>query len=244
VSDKNIPYWRDLSFKSLEKFCKELKTDPDLILLAEYTELKGKGLRKQAHKKLNEFIVSALRFEETKNRSLVKLICQKKLEWGFTADLFDSYPLTNQVIVPTLKQWVADEPQNPEPLKWLGLFYYGNENYSEHDSGYFTALEQSLALNPKDNVVRKALIQRYLDCIDYSTHHLMSDSGYIGDPSEDLEMCTTIEAHLKNLQDKDAQVTLTRELNKYRHMIQNYQRYVSVDVKMSFAEWCLTKSPL
>ena len=248
---KKMPYWRDSAFETLDKFSKELRENPDYILLAEYAALKEKGLRKQAYTKLNGFIALTCSFADTKRRELVHLICQRHEQWEpFNLEqwepfnLFNTYPLINKVILPTLKQWIADEPQNPEPLKWLGLYYYGDSNYSINDSGYFTALERSLSLNSNDDIVRKVLIRRYLDCIDYSIHEVISDSYYIGDPSEDLVLCSTIEEHLQNLPDKNVQITLSEQLKGYRHMIQDWQKYISANVKMSFTEWrCSKKLP-
>lgn len=211
---KKIPYWRDLSFQSLDNFSKELKIDLNFSLLAEYAKLKEKGLRKQAFSKLNEFIILAHSFDDSKKHRLVQLICQTKLNWGANSDLFDSYPLTSKIIVPTLMQWISDEPQNPEPLKWLGLFY------SLGSDRYLTALEQSLSLNPEDDVVRKELISRYLSQLEYSTHHL-NENFYIGNPSDDLKLCLTIRSCLKDVQDKNAQTLLSEELEKYSQMIQD-----------------------
>lgn len=244
MSDKTIPRWHDLSFGSLNQFSKELKANPDFILLAEYAELKEKGLRKQYHKKLDEFIVLASNFAETKRRNLVQLICQKKAQWKSYFNsfyLFDSYPLTNQFIVPTLQQWIVDESQNPEPLKWLGLFYYRNDINGDN---YFTALERSLALNPTDEIVQKELIRRYLDYLNYSIHHL-NDNFYIGDPSEGLKLCWRVGGYLKNVQDKNTRVAFSQELEEYRNLIYDWQKYKSASIKVSFFEWCHSKkSPI
>ena len=78
---KKMPYWRDSAFETLDKFSKELRENPDYILLAEYAALKEKGLRKQAYTKLNGFIALTCSFADTKRRELVHLICQRHEQW-------------------------------------------------------------------------------------------------------------------------------------------------------------------
>ncbi|MBX9804747.1 MAG: hypothetical protein K2Y18_03210 [Alphaproteobacteria bacterium] len=239
MSDKKYSgIWRESAFQALLNFNEELKKYPDFILLAEYADLREQGLRKQAFNKLNEFIIAASSFEESKKLELVQIICQMKLGSGRNSFLLDPQPLVTQVIVPTLRQWIVEQPKNFEPLKWLGLFFYHYSDDSD-DNLYFTYLEQSLALNPKDDVVRKVLIERYIDYLDYAMHHLLDaiNFGYIGDPANDLELCRTIEVCINGVQDKKDKAAFTKRLKEYRMMIEDWQEYIRANVKISFDEW-------
>lgn len=204
-------------------------------MLAEYAELKEKGLRKQALQKLNEFILFADKFTKMQKRKLVQLICQKYIELSQRFDhyyfQFDAQILTQNIIIPTLKKSIKDEPQNAEPLKYI-LLYQCNEDDC-------VMLELILSLTPKDENIRRLLIRSYLGHLAYAVHHLESDSGYIGYPTEDLKLCLYIEDHMKCIDDKDAQMVLLEELKKYRLLIQEYQEYRK-SIK-SFVEWRRSK---
>lgn len=230
--NRQTHYWRrdlDDPYRALSDLKSELSKVEDYRLLGEYADLKEKGLRKQSLVKINEFVRKAEEFPDSKRRELVRLWCQEKVRQPGDNYLFDSHPLTNEIIVPTLEKWAEDEPRNPEPLKWIGLFYG-----SEH---FFNALEKSLALNPDDDVVRITLVDGYLRTIDYSTHHL-SESFYLGEPSEDLKMCKRIRACLDDVKNEKAKSSLADELSEYQQMIHDWLDYSNNKFSESFPEWC------
>lgn len=209
---KKLKSWRQDACEALKALKSELNSVCEYKAFCEYLELKEMGLRKQSLEKINEFVSLAEAFSDAKRRELVSLICFKKLGWLDSNQLIDSYILTNKIIIPTLKKWAKDEPKNPEPLKWLGLFYWGGNE----------VLEECLNLNPDDEVVRLIIITRYLDAICYSTHHL--DEGvYIGDPLEDLDICNKIKKHLSFVSDKETRLLHESVLSEYIQVIEHYQ---------------------
>jgi hypothetical protein len=252
----------DPQLNPLNNFKDELNKYPDYLLLSQYAELKGKGLRNQSFEALDKFILLAEKFTETKKRHLVRFICKIKKNYlsRRSSIKFDSYLLLEKVIFPTLKQWIEDEPLNPEPLKLAGLFYWGNDDRQvflekafalnpEDDEirdelisyGNPSFLEKFLILNPKNYEARKNLISHYINWINFSTHHLISDSAYIGDPNDDLKLCFAIEQHLKNLQDGNDKIRLSGELNECRDLIEDYKEYRKSKTRNSFEEWIHSK---
>ncbi|MBS0185704.1 MAG: hypothetical protein JSS34_05115 [Proteobacteria bacterium] len=249
----------------LVEFYQELKVDEDYFLLIEYLQMSIEVIKlrerasrkevvdfqKQATQKYLDFIAFMESFSEAKKRQLIHLICQKYIywlendpedEWRWKPHLSPPAILKRKDSLPILTQWIIDEPQNSEPFKWLGLFYFNTEGGLNLKDEYFTALERSLYLNPKDDIVRKVLISRFFAWIDFSTHHLLSDSGYIGSPTEDLKLCLKIETYIKDLQDRNDQERSNALLKEYREMIQGYQEYAifrkqNSSLKTSFKEW-------
>lgn len=208
---------------------------------------------------MNEFISLTKNYTKAQNRKLVEIICKKHIDLPENSDpyehQFDSYLLSKKVIIPTLKQWIKDEPENPDPLKWAVLCFY----HTEEDRHIFleqlfslipkdkdikrhfneTLLERLLVLDPNDDDAREYVIRKYLSYIDFSLHHLESDSAYIGNPSEDLKLCLCIEEHLKYLQNKSNYTELSERLKESRLLIQDYQHYRK-SLK-SFTEWQRSK---
>lgn len=218
-----------------------LENEPEYSLLAEYLELKEKGLRKQSLAKLNQFVAVARLYDAQKRRDLVRLVCQKKLEWRsldrgpFHSDsIFDSYPLTTVIMVPTLDEWIEDEPQNPEPLKWKGIFYEPGNHWS--------SLQKSFEFDPNDEVVARHLIRRYWSHLD-ETDDLPMD--YLGDPVNDLALIGQMERCVKQLKDDKLRSSIAVELRLLRQWIEDWVEFARAHAESeydgSFLDWCRLK---
>ena len=178
-------YWRK------EYFCdlKAASLDAEVHGWASYSQycaFQESGLRARAFAVLAEFIQSLQSSSSAERRAFISWL----LSFGEDRKgrhLLIPYPLQTQVVEPTLVEWVASEPENPEPHRWLG----GQEH-----------LERALDLNPKDQVARKRLIVFYLSGIDYATHEL--PSAYLGSIAEGLRTLEKIDELLPALEDNAA----------------------------------------
>lgn len=90
--------------------------------------------------------------------------------------IFEPREVIWSVVLPTLMKWRKEEPENPEPCFWLGL-YDDRENPEPR-------LREAVRLDARHNPARAALVEHILKCIGDNQHEL--PSGYLGDPAEDL----------------------------------------------------------
>lgn len=64
-----------------------------------------------------------------------------------STQLLVPYPLTQGLIQPTLDEWIAVEPEDFEPYRWVGTY---------------DSLKHALSLNPNDDNTKVALIRMIL----------------------------------------------------------------------------------
>lgn len=222
-------FWRQGSFNALKDLRETLAQNANYRLLAESVELREKGLRKESLRRLSEFIVTFSSSPFTERQEFVSMLCGKRFQWGSDGFLLDPQPLVEQVIKPTLSEWITIDPDNPDPYKWLGL-YYGADNE-------LTYLEKALALDPEDDVIRFRLIDIQLGVIEFSTHHL--DEGlYLGDPQKDIAVCAELLSQALKISHSDAKDPLQSEIETYKSMIEDWITFSSQSKSISFPDFC------
>lgn len=190
---------------------------------AEYCIDREKGLRKQAFKKLAEFLKS------TNNWTLDQKIDFAKFLFPFFENVQDAdygpftQPLSDKLIKPTLEEWCEIEIIDNRPFRWFGKYYRSEEHL-------FRAIE----LNPKDDLARETILNWWTYSIYYSIHHL--PEGYIGNPSEDLKLAEKIEEQISKLTDDSRKEYWTKELNEDLEIIENYVEWKNSG-HTDFAKW-------
>jgi hypothetical protein len=81
-------------------------------------------------------------------------------------------------------------------------------------------LHKALAINPRDDLARQALLKNGMDGLWYATHHL--PDGYIGDWKEDLIFIDELQNHIGKLPDADAREVWASRLERYAELVRNY----------------------
>jgi len=177
------------------------------IKYAQYCFDKDKGLRKQAFECLNDFLKTTESWTEEEKIKFVSFLSP------FYEDTYRycpfPHPLSEKLIKPTLEKWCLKEVADSSPFRWYGMFY-GNSEY----------LKKALQLNSQDDQVRQILLQRGIDCLWYSVHHL--PDGYIGEPKEDLLLIDELQKEIAKLSDIKLQQLYTNSLEQYAELVRNY----------------------
>ena len=112
--------------------------------------------------------------------------------------LFAPRLVVQGVLLPTFVEWSANEPANPEPHYWLGL--YGEEPAP--------ALRRAIGLDPAYGPARVVLAGMVLEAVEYAQHKL--PSGYLGDPIDDLERLNEARALLTEAVEPSVRVPFER----------------------------------
>lgn len=188
---------------------KSALTKPDWTEYANYCFAREKGLRKEAFKCLDNFLRAADNWTYDEKIEFVKFL----FPYFETVEEADygpfPQPLSKRLVKPTLEYWCEKENTDERPFRWYGR-YYGSE---EH---LFKALE----LNPKDDIARQKLLTWWTYNIYYSIHHL--PQGYIGDPSDDLELAEKVKYHIDKLTDPILRKKWTSGLEEDLEIIKHY----------------------
>lgn len=205
-----------------------LLEDEDFLLLSHFVSFKEKGLHKEAKNCLKLFIEQIKLNTDAKKRKLIQLLCN-----NHSGNKFVSYPLLQEIIKPTLQNWINEEPNNAEPLKYLASFNIGGDKLSY--------LQKSLALNPNDDSVLCDIINLEADLLYQNTHYL-DESRYLGDPHEDLKLCSKLLDKIKLIKSQDKIKYWEEELKTLQSMIQDWIQYHSINHKSaSFKDYCLNQ---
>ncbi|MEM9007689.1 MAG: hypothetical protein AAGE59_29710 [Cyanobacteria bacterium P01_F01_bin.86] len=104
----------------LQQSAKALRHDRRLHLLAEYCDRRIEGVRKEALQLISDF-VSNMQDEPIPAK---RGIATQLLEIWFAHSRLETlmpYPLVQGFLLPTLHDWIAAEPNNAVPRRWLGL---------------------------------------------------------------------------------------------------------------------------
>jgi len=217
-------YWNKDNFEGLLELARELEKVHELTALAEYCNLRQKGLRAQSFAKLSDFLNEATLWNIDRARRNVLTILQAQAQIP-AAHQFVSHPLLTRLIYPTLEQWKLDEPSAIEPLRWLGLLR------SDRD-----ALSRALALAPGDIASRRRLISLALADADYATHHL-SESVLLLSVEEARAAIATVKQLLASAPDIQQFTDLEAEAAADEQMIDDWVAYRQSPVG-TFPQWC------
>ncbi len=126
--------------------------------------------------------------------------------------LFAPREVVDAILLPTLFEWRREEPGNPEPHFWLGL--YGQDGWS--------SLQEAIRLDPAHGPTRAAVAAMTLLDINYNQHEL--PSGYLGDPVADLATLTEVEALVAEAVDPGVRQSFERQTSAHRVVAEDWIR--------------------
>jgi hypothetical protein len=163
VSDADMDGLAELSGQARER--------TDWLGFARFCDLRGKGLRAEAFKSLSQFLAQATSWPFEARLQFTRWLLDR---WRPGLNL--PQPLHAHLVVPTVREWIKNDPHEASAHLWLGLL--GCDNPTLH-------VERALELDPHLDSARKTLVQWILADIDYNQHEM--PSLYIHDPREDLK---------------------------------------------------------
>lgn len=219
-----IHYWNQASFDALVAVASVLRSDQSLELLALYCELRGKGLRQEAFRKLDTFLTAARARDPKVQRKMVLRILEIHRGLG-GAHQFLSMPLKNRFIEPVLETWHREQPENAVPLRELALL--------RRDTAM---LWDALSVCEHDDEVRVALASELLRYVEYATHHLL-EGLFIGDETEAAGALDEAKAVLEGLTDPSEAQRLWEELKAMTLLLSDWGAYRAAP-QGTFPEWC------
>lgn len=195
---------------ALKTVANAASVNPDWADYVNYCLDREKGLRKQAFKSLNAFLIATKAWTLDQKIGFVKMLFPL-FETVQDAD-YGAFPqpLGEKLLKPTLDEWCGLEVSDSQPFRWYGKYYRSVEHL-------FKALE----IDSEDNIARETLIGWWAYDIYYSVHHL--PDAYIGDnPQEDLLLIVKIKEHILLLTDSKLRERWTRELEEDAELVNNY----------------------
>lgn len=226
----DIHYWNKNNFESLAQLAAQLRQTKELVRLAEYCEMREKGLRKQALAAVRGFLDENAALAEERRLELALHVLE--LHWATPeAHQFLTHPLKDEFLLPTLRK--ASRPGN-SAFRNLALLQAQSGRGEEEQK----ALSLALQHDPLDIVVRKKLVSLLLDEADFAMHHL-HESLFIG--SE--ENCRTIldrSAALLEPSVADPNVFgfFKKEHNALSAKLEDWLEYKKTPQTVSFQDWC------
>jgi hypothetical protein len=180
--------WRQESFEKLSCVYESIKLDPFLGRFANYLDLLERGLRKQALKEVELFLNEASTWSTFDRRAVVSRLCRIDASSSM-GHAFVPFSIKDRLIEPVIGEWIDEEPENPEPLRWTG-------NLDD--------LEKSLELENGCDATRYRYIQKAMNYIAYVTHEL--PQGYLGNASDDLKLLEKVDNEICKLADDSERV--------------------------------------
>lgn len=200
-------------------------------LFKSFCVFKYRGLRKEAFKVLSTFIVEAKEWDTDKKQNFS---C-----WLFSLfEISDNihhllvHPLEENLLNPILKDWIKNNPKDPRPYRWYGLFLQ-TENPVEY-------LKQAISLGGKsEQLSLLKLISRYFDSLWYSFHHISEDL-YLGDTQEDSNLIAELQQLNEMVESEQFKKNIDKEISYYKELLHDWMLFQKVQNK-DFVHWCRSK---
>lgn len=191
---------------------------------AEYCLLRERGLRKAALQRLNSFLAQTRQWAFPQRQEFVLWLCNQMLVFGGAAHGLDPYPLPQELVLPTLAEWIQSEPQNVNPHRILGIRFGQREH-----------VYRVLELDPTEQGVRRWLVGQLINDIWHATHHL--PDYYIGEPQDGLKRLLEAKEHITFIEDDQQRQHLSDSVRYYGQLIQDWQQFKASD-GTDFTRWC------
>ena len=214
-------YWNQDNFEGMAALADELSREPAFAAFADHLRLRGRGLRQQAIAALRQFIAEANTRPFQERRGIVHRIMSLHHANPRVHTLI-AQPLYQQLILPTLDQWIEQEPSNPVPLRWR----------CQDDD-----LRRAIALDPNEQIARRRLVARLLAGIDYSIHELPNGYGYCGSPAADLTVLDEVDRLTPAINDERLRTNWQNEAAHLRAVVTGYIRYAEEGRSEPFRDW-------
>ncbi len=193
------------------------------ILYANYCFDREKGLRKEAFKQLDSFLVTTIDWTMKQKIEFLNFlfpIIESVFEAGYGPF---PQPLNDRLIKPSLIDWCEIEKNDGNPFRWYGKYYRSEEHL-------FKALE----IDPSDDLSRQTIINWWSHRIYFSVHHL--PDGYIGEPFEDIKLGDKIKEQIQLLTSPELRETWTKELDEDLKLVKNYIEWRTTGTN-DFEKW-------
>jgi hypothetical protein len=147
---------------------------PEWMGFAQYCELRGQGIRAGALNAVGQFLRQTGTWTFGARLQFTRWVLDESVAFLDPSALL---PQTIQagLVVPTLREWSASNPQEPQSYLWLGLLRCDDP---------LRHLERALELDSTCEAARQMLTQWILADVDYNQHEL--PASYIHDPRVDL----------------------------------------------------------
>ena len=171
------------------------------ILYNKYLEMYEKGLKKQAKLVLKDFIDDFKKQSKPERREFSDEVNKKAFE---TEEYSKFLPqnLYNEIVLPEIRQWITDEPDNSIPRRW---------------SEDFETIKKGVELNPRDQIALEILAQRIISKISMNQHEIRCGYSYDGNPTEDIFLIVFFESYLNNIQKKERKSEIMKSLADLKH---------------------------
>lgn len=220
-------YWNQDNFKGLKDIAERYSAKNDYEAFANYCFLKEKGLRKQAHIAIEDFISLTKRKSIEEQREIARELVSLSY---FNKDVHQLIPhQLHQFLIVILKDWAEKETGDVNPYRWLG--------YLCRDLDFY---EKAIIISPTDEISIIELAKGTLNNVDYQTHHL-SETRFIGEIEDariSLESACKLIEKLEPGQIRDS---LHERYNYFKRLIDTWEEYKKEQRETSFSEWCKTK---
>lgn len=210
-----------------------LKNDrlDDYPLFKKFCVLKEKGLRKESFKALSSFIDEANKWGKDKKMNFA---C-----WLFTLfEVSDNihhllvHPLEENLLKPILEEWIKNNPEEPRPYRWYGLFLQ-----TEKCIDY---LKNAIELGGRSEQLSfLKLIDINLYSLWYSFHHISEDL-YLGNIEKDSILITKLQQLNDKLECQQTKKDNDEEINYYRELLNDWMIFKNEQEK-DFINWCKNK---
>ena len=202
-------YWRKDSFENLQALISEMENRQNFECYISYLALLDKGLRKEALKEIEDFLSLSCALDTQKRRDMTSFLYRVGAS-GNLGHTVVPYPVIRRFLDPTIQDWLKEEPNNPEPLRWTG---------NKED------LQRSIELDPSCDETRQRLAWEIINSVRYDTHEL--PRFYIGDPLLDLHDLKQAKEIVSPITDEGVRSQLLRIVNTEEqaireHLIKNH----------------------
>lgn len=162
----------------------------------QYIENRKKGLRAEAFKFLDQFFIDYLNQNKQSRREFVVKV-NEIADFYCKYSLYLPFNLYKKIIEPEIQDWIKEEPMNPIPLIWTRDIKF---------------LLQALIIEPNNQMALNKVANAIINKISFNQHEMEAGFGYIGNPSEDIELIDSFLNFINNIVDIEKKDSYLKEL--------------------------------
>ncbi len=206
-----------------------------------YLESRTRGPKGPAGVLLSEFIREALAWGEPDRRRFAQWLFieiesrEVPVRWRFAGQAdFRILPveLQREVLLPTLRNWIADSPDDPSPYRWLGI-YLSSELLDPNES--LRSLESAIIRDPSPLLPRLVLARRLMDQAWIGARTL--PESYSGDLAVGIESLELAHAYIHQFKDAAIREPMRSDASHYMSILVDFEEFLEEGVG-DFAAWC------
>ena len=167
----------------------------------QYVQLRDKGLKKEAKKALDQFLLD-FKKQDTQSRRNFIVIVNEIVYYHNNYNVFLPFNLYEKLINPEIQEWIKEEPTNPIPLIWT----------RDIDS-----LLKAIVIDPQNQITLNMLGDLIVNKISMNQHELTAGFAYDGNPKEDVQLIDIFSTYMENLVDivkRDTFINILASLKK------------------------------